>query len=112
MIAAHGRHHRAATAAGRHNRAAHSIPNIHKGQGARGIGCHTLHLGPFGTNGREIIAYAATLLHGERGFFQHIKNPAHTVGNCAHDKTIEQGHAALCACPGGDAPCRQKFKIR
>ena len=111
VITAHSRHHRAAPAACRHNRAAHSIPNIHKGEGARGIRSNALHLCPFGTNGREIISDAAALLHGQRGLFQHVKNPAHTVGNCAHDKAIEQSHTPLCASPSGDASGRQKFEI-
>ena len=66
---------------------------------------------PFGTNGREIIPDAAALLHGQRGLFQHVKNPAHAVGNCAHDKAVEQSHLTRGAGPSSDPACGQVFEI-
>ncbi len=45
MVAAHGGHHRAAARACRHDGAAHRIPDIHEGQGPRGIGGDAFHLG-------------------------------------------------------------------
>ena len=94
VVAAHRCHHRAAARASRHNRAAHGIPNIHKTQRARGIRGHPLNIRAFGSDGREIIADPAPLLHRQSRLFEHIKNAAHAVGDCAHDKAIEKRDTA------------------
>ena len=111
VVAAHGGHHRPAPAARRHDGAAHRIPDIHEGQGTRGIGGHTLYPGPARADGGKVVPDAAALLHGQRGFLQHLEDARQAVRNGAHDKAVEQRHRAARARPGGDAPRWKVFEI-
>ena len=111
VITAHRRHHRAATASGGHDGAAHRIPHIHKAERATGIRRDAKHLGALGADGAEIITDAAALLHGQRSLAQVVENPAHVIGHRAHDETVEHGHLASGARPGGDPPGGQEFEI-
>ena len=90
MVTAHCGHHRTAPRSGAHDGAAHRIPDIHERQWPRGIGRHAGHKRTFGAQGAKVIANAAALLHGQRRFFEHIKYAAHTVGDGAHNKTVEK----------------------
>ena len=110
VVAAHGGHHGPPARACRHDGAAHRVPDIHKGQGARSIRRHTLHLGPARADGGEVIADAATLLHGQRGLFQPVENAAHAVGDSAHDKAVEQRDIPARASARRDAACGQEFE--
>ena len=76
-----------------------------------GIRRHALHLGPARPDGGEIIADAAALLHGQRGFLQHLEDAAHAVGNRAHDEAVEQRHRPPGARPGGDPAGGQELEI-
>ena len=112
VVAAHGGHHGPPARACRHDGAAHRVPDIHKGQGARSIRRHTLHLGPARADGGEVIADAAALLHGQRGLFQPVENAAHAVRDGAHDKAVEQRHIPPRASARRDATCGQEFEPR
>ena len=68
VVAAQGRHHGAAPMARRHDGTAHGVPDIHEGQGTGGIGAHPFDPRAIGPQGGEVIADAAALLHGQRGF--------------------------------------------
>ena len=111
VVAAQGRHHRAAAVAGAHDRAAHRVPHIHEGERPRGIGADALDRRTARPQGREIVADAAALLHRQRGFAQMRKDPAHVIGDDAHHKTVEEGHRAGAAGAGDDAARGQKFEI-
>src|SRR3546814_1620169 len=56
VVAAQGRHHRAAAGACAHDRPAHGVPDVHEGEGARGVGAHPLHRGAPGAQRREVVA--------------------------------------------------------
>jgi hypothetical protein len=71
MVAAHRGHHRAAARACRHDRAAHRVPDIHEDSGPRHPPPRPFHRRALGPDGREVVADAAALLHGQRGLFQH-----------------------------------------
>ena len=111
VVAAHGRHHRAPARACGHDSAAHRVPDIHEGQRARGIRRDAQHIRAAWPNGGEIIADSPALLHGECGFFQHIKDAGHAVGHGAHDEAVEQRHAARGARACGDAASGEVFEI-
>ena len=111
VVAAHRRHHRAAARSCRHDRAAHRIPHIHEGQGARSIGRHAQHIRAARPYRREIIADPATLLHRQRGLLEHVEDASHAVGDRSHDKAIEQRDTPPGAGPCRDAPGGQVFEI-
>ena len=111
VLAAEGRHHRAAAIARAHDRAAHRVPHIHERQGARGVGADPVHRRALRPEGREIIADAAALLHRQRRLAQMGENAAHVVGDRPHHKAVEQGDLAPGAGAGDDPPGRQKLKI-
>ncbi len=111
MITTHRRHHRAAARAGRHDGAAHGVPDVHEGQGPRGIRAHAVNGSATRADGRKIIADPAALLHGQRGLFQPVENAAHIVGDRAHDETVEEGHRPRRASARGDPACGEVFEI-
>ena len=111
VVAAHRRHHRAAAAPCRHDGAAHRVPDIHEGQGARRVGGHALHLGAARPDGREVVADAAALLHRQRGFLEHVEDARHRIGHGAHHEAVEQRHRARGPRPGGDPASRQVAEI-
>ena len=111
VVTPHGGHHRAAPAACAHDGAAHRIPNIHERQRARGIRRHTFHIRAARTDGGEIIADAAALLHGQRRLFEHVKDAGHAVRHRAHHKAVEQGHLTRGAGTCGDAAGGKIFEI-
>ena len=111
VIAAHGRHHGPPARSGGHDGAAHGVPDIHEGQGARGIRSHARYRCALGANGREVIADAAALLHRQRSLFQHLEDAAHAVGDGAHDEAVEQCHLPGCSGPGGDAAGGKKLEV-
>ena len=111
VIATQRRHHRAAAIARTHDGAAHGVPHIHEGKRARRIRAHTLYRRALGAQRREIVADAAALLHGQRGFFQILEDAGHVVGDVPHDEAIEEGDLAAGAGPGQDAARRQEAEI-
>ena len=111
MVAAQGRHHCAAPIAGAHDRAAHRVPHVHEGKRPRGVGAHSLDGRAARSERREVVADAAALLHRQRRLAQMRKDPAHVVGDRAHDKAVEQRHRAAAAGAGDDTPRRQELEI-
>ncbi len=111
VVAAHRRHHRAAARAGAHDRAAHGVPDIHEAERPRGVGADAADRCALRPQGREIVADAAALLHGQRGLLQVLEDAAHVVGDRAHDEAVEQRHVAAGAGAGQDAAGRQELKI-
>ena len=111
VIAAHGRHHRAAAAAGGHDRAAHRVPDIHERERTRGIRRHPRDRGAARADGGKVVPDAAALLHGQRRLLQHLEDAAHAVGDGAHHEAVEERHRARRAGPGGDPPGRQEAEI-
>ncbi len=111
MVAAQGRHHRAAAVAGAHDRPAHRVPHVHEGERPRSVRAHALDRRTARPQGREIIADAAALLHRQRRFAQMRKDPAHVVRDGAHHKAVEQRDRAGAAGAGDDAARRQELEI-
>ncbi len=103
MVAAQGRHHRAAAVAGAHDGAAHGIPDIHERERPRGVGADALDRRALGAQAGEIVADAAALLHGERRLAQMGEDAGHVVRDGAHDEAIEERDAARAA-GAGDHP--------
>jgi hypothetical protein len=110
MVAPQCRHHRAAAGARGHDGAAHRVPDIHEGQWSGGVGADALDRSAFGPERREVVADAA-LLHRQCCFTQVTENAAEVVLDVAHDKAIEQGHAAPSAGAGRDPSRRQEAEI-
>ena len=111
VIASHGGHHCAAPRPGGHDGAAHGVPYIHEGERAGGVGTNAFHWRALRPQGGEVVADAATLLHGQRGLAQMIENAAEVVGDVAHDEAIEQGHAPVGAGARQDAARRQEPEV-
>ena len=111
MVTAHCGHHRTAPRSGAHDGAAHRIPDIHERQRPRGIGRHAGHKRTFGPQRAKVIPNAAALLHGQRRFFEHIKYAAHTVGDGAHNKTVEKRDFSRGSSAGRDPAGWQEFEI-
>ena len=111
MVAAQGRHHRAAPVARTHDRPAHRVPDIHEGERPRGVGAHPFDRRAARPQGREVVADAAALLHRQRGLAQMGEDPAHIVRDRPHHKAVEQRHRPAAARTGDDASCRQEFEI-
>ena len=111
VVTTHRRHHSTTARTRGHDGAAHRIPNIHERQRTRRISRHTFDQRAFGTNRREVVADAATLLHGQRRFFEHVENAAHRIRYGAHHKAVEQSDRACSARTSGDAASRQVFEI-
>ncbi len=100
VIAAHGRHHRAAARAGGHDGAAHRVPDIHEGERAGRVGGDAADGGAFRPQRGEIVADAAALLHRERRFAQMREDAAEIVRDGAHHEAVEQRDASLGAGAG------------
>ena len=111
MVAAQRRHHGAAPVTGAHDGAAHGVPHVHERERPRGVGADAAHRRALGPERREIVADAAALLHGQRGFLEMLEDARHVVGNDAHDEAVEQRHRAPGAGAGEDAPGRQEAEI-
>ena len=105
VVAAHGGHHGPSARSCGHNCAAHGVPYVHETEWAGGICANTHHCRAFRANGGEVIADAATLLHGEGGFFETVENGAHIVADGAHHKAVEKRYVSFCACTCDDAAC-------
>ena len=108
VVAAHGRHHRAPARARRHDGAAHRVPHIHEGKRAGGIRSHAVHGRALGAQRGEVVADAAALLHGQRGFLQIVEDARHGVGHRAHHEAVEERHVARGACARENAAGRQE----
>ena len=111
MVAPQCRHHRAAAGAGGHDGAAHRVPYIHEGQRPRCVGADALDRSAFWPQRREVVAYAAALLHRQRGFAQVTEYAAEIVLDVAHHKAVEQRHAAPSAGARQDPSRRQETEI-
>ena len=61
---------------------------------------------------REVVADAAALLHGERGFLDVVEDGAEVVLDAAHHEAIEQRDVATGAGAGQDATGRQEGEVR
>ena len=108
VVAAQAAHHRAAPEAGAHDGAAHRVPHVHEGERARGIRAHALDRRPLGPERREVVADAAALLHGERGFLQMLEDRRHVVADRPHHEAVEERDLPLGAGAGEDAARRQE----
>ena len=111
VITAQCGHHRATARSRAHNGAAHTVPDIHERERPRCICSHALDQSAFGADRAKIIPDPSALLHGQRGFLEHIKNTTHIIGHRAHHKAIEQRDFALRPGASGNPPGGQKFKI-
>ena len=111
VVAAHGRHHRAAARAGGHDGAAHRVPDVHEAERARGIGGHTVHRRAARADGGEVVADAATLLHGEGRFLERFEDAGHAVGDGAHDEAVEERDRTASAGAGGDPAGGEEAEI-
>ena len=52
----------------------------------------TLDLSALGADGREVVANAATSLHGQRSLLEAGEDAFHAVVDRAHDEAVEQGN--------------------
>ena len=111
MIAAQRGHHGAAARAGRHDGAAHGIPHVHEAHRPGCVGADALHQRALGAQRGEVMADAAALLHGERGFLDVVEDGAEVVLDAAHHEAIEEGDVAARAGAGQDASRRQEGEI-
>ena len=93
-----------------HDGAAHGVPAVHERQRPRGIGADALDRRPLGPERREVVADAAALLHGERGFLQVLEDRGHVVRDPPHHEAVEERDLPLCACAGEDAAGGQKLE--
>ncbi len=109
VIAGERRHHRAAPRPGRHDGAAHRVPHFHERDGAGRIRAHAFDGRALGPKGREVVADAAALLHGQRRFAKARKDAAHVVRDGAHHIAIEEGDIAVGARAGEDAAGGQEL---
>ena len=107
----HAAHHRATALAGGHHRAAHRIPAVHEAERPGGIGCDAFYKVALRPDGGEIHPDTAALLHGLCGLTQVREYAIKAVGNRAHDKTVEQGHAARGSGPGEDSAAWDETEI-
>ena len=92
VVATQCRHHGTAPLTSGHDGLAHGIPDIHEGQRTTGISRHTLHQCTFRPQRREVIADAAALLHGQRGFLEHIEDAVEAVWDRAHGEAVGIRH--------------------
>ena len=111
MVAAQRRHHGAAPGAGRHDGAAHGVPHVHEADRARGIGADALHQRALGAERGEVVADAAALLHGERGFLDVLEDGAEVVLDAAHHEAVEERDGAARAGAGQDAAGGQEGEV-
>ena len=111
MVAAQRRHHGAAPRARRHDGAAHGVPHVHEADGARGVRADALHQRALGAQGGEVVADAAALLHGERGFLDVVEDGAEVVLDAAHHEAVEERDGAARAGAGKDAAGRQEGEV-
>ena len=111
MVAAQRGHHGAAARAGRHDGAAHGVPHVHEADRARGVGADALHQRALGAQRGEVVADAAALLHGERGFLDVLEDGAEVVLDAAHHEAVEERDVAAGAGAGQDAAGRQEGEI-
>ena len=111
VIAAQGRHHGAAASAGGHDGAAHGVPHVHETDGARCVRADAFDRSAFGTQRREIMPDAATLLHRKRGFLDVVEDGRQIVFDAAHDETVEERYRAARTGACENAAGGQEFEV-
>ena len=111
VVAPERRHHRSAPGAGRHDGAAHGVPHVHEADRTRGVGADAPHQRALGAQRREVVADAAALLHGERGFLDVVEDGAEVVLDGAHDEAVEERDGAPRAGAGEDAARGQEGEV-
>jgi hypothetical protein len=111
MVAAQGRHHRAAPRAGGEHGGAHRVPYAHEryraGGNAAAGGSHRAGR----PQGGKVVTDTAAVLHGERAFLQRLEDAGQVVGDFAHDEAVEQRHPVPGAGAGKNAAAGEEAKI-
>src|SRR6185295_20114608 len=79
--------------------------------GTRRVRADAPHQGSLGTEGREIVADAAALLHGARGFLDVVEDGAEVVLDAPHNEAIEECYGPSRSRAGEDASGRQEGEV-
>ncbi len=90
-----GAHLRTAPAAGRRHRETHGVEDIHKREGAGGVSPGPTDKCPFGAEGRELVADAATRFERETRLINGAQNTVHRIGDDAGNRAVDRAGGRL-----------------